>query len=118
MMLESVRHSCPLLSRILVRQLLTILLFIHSLHDLELLGPLHSVVDRTCTPEAPLILPGATATRPAVSINPTTELVYSASGEPSQPDAVCLVTTASQHRRALPTHQLTYHRVTVCRCII
>ena len=32
--------------------ILTILLFIHSLLDLELLGPLHSVVDRTCTPEA------------------------------------------------------------------
>ena len=42
----------------------------------------------------------------------TTELVYSASGEPSQPDSICLVTTTSQHRRALPTHQLTYHRVT------
>ena len=43
----------------------------------------------------------------------TTELVYSASGEHSQPDSVCLVTTASQHCRALPTHQLSYHRVTV-----
>jgi len=47
----------------------------------KLLGPLHSVVDRTCTPEAPLIW--CVCDTPC-SEHQTTELVYSASGEPSQ----------------------------------